>query len=157
MKNVPLRKVYQNGGTPPDKLDSFGIKYTSEQKLFAGLAKFDFESICVQEETLKHSNRTTWMGRHVPISESSYSNIVNEPSLLCNSDPRPRVASLIGPLQGLALQCKTQMELLFLDIDTTIKNKLGSTCKKLNQRHNRREQPSLDDCDHLYSVVPLHS
>ena len=34
-----------------DKLYSFGSKYTSQQKLFEKLAKFDFESICVQNET----------------------------------------------------------------------------------------------------------
>ena len=39
------------------------------------------------------------------------------------------------------------MKNLFLDIETTIKTKLGSILEKITQRHNRREQADLDDCD----------
>ena len=49
VKNVYPRNVYQIREILFDKLDSFGIKYTSEQKLFQNLATFDFESICVQD------------------------------------------------------------------------------------------------------------
>ena len=51
VKNVSPRNVYQIRETLFDKLVSCGIEYTSEQKLFKNLAIFDFESICVQEET----------------------------------------------------------------------------------------------------------
>ena len=87
VKNVYPRNVYQIQETLFDKLDSFGIKYTSEQKLFKNLAIFDFESICVQEETFRDTNRTTWIGKHVPISVSISSNLVEEPVFVCNSDP----------------------------------------------------------------------
>ena len=50
VENVYLRNVYQIRETLFDMLDSFGIKYTSEQKLFKNLAIFDFESICVQRK-----------------------------------------------------------------------------------------------------------
>ena len=53
VKNVYPRDVYQIRETLFEKLDSFGIKYTNEQKLFKNLAVFDFESICVQEETFR--------------------------------------------------------------------------------------------------------
>ena len=39
------------------------------------------------------------------------------------------------------------MKNLFFDIGTTITSKLGSILEKLTQRHNRREQADLDDCD----------
>ena len=39
------------------------------------------------------------------------------------------------------------MKILFLDIETTIKTKLGSIIGKLTQRHNLREQADLNDCD----------
>ena len=39
------------------------------------------------------------------------------------------------------------MKNLFFDIKTTIKIKLGSILEKPTQRHNRREQAHLDDCD----------
>ena len=48
--NYP-RNVYQVRETLFDKLHSFGIKYTSQQKLFKNLAMLDFESICAHEDT----------------------------------------------------------------------------------------------------------
>ena len=147
VKIVFPRNVYQIRETLFDKLDSFGINYTSEQKLFKNLAKFDFESIWVQEETFRDTITTTWIGKHVPISVSISSNFVEEPIFLCNSDPHPLVASFIRVLEILASQNKSKMKNLFLDIETTIKIKLGSILEKLTQRHNRREQANLDDCD----------
>ena len=87
------------------------------------------------------------MGKHIPISVSICSNAVNEPIFLCNSDPHHLVISFIGALENLALQSKTIMKNLFFDIETTMKSKLASTLEKLTQRHNRREQADLDDCD----------
>ena len=151
VKNIFPKNVYQIRETLFDKLDSFGIKYTSERKLFKDLAIFDFKSICVQEETLRDTNTTTWIGKHVPISVSISSNLVEEPIFICNSDPHHLVASFIGALENLASQSKAKMKNTFLDIETTIKIKLGSILEKLTQRHNRRESArfdmSQDDCD----------
>ena len=72
LKNVYPRNVYQIRETLFDKLDSFGINYTSEQKLYKNLAIFDFESICVQEETFRDKITTTWIGKLVSISESFF-------------------------------------------------------------------------------------
>ena len=134
-----------------DKPNSFGIKYTIEQKLFENLAIFDFESICGQEETFRDTNTTTWIGKHVPISVSISSNLVEEPIFICNSTAHHLVASFIGALENLASQSQAKMENLFPDIKTTIKIKLGSILVKLTQRHNRRESArfdmSQDDCD----------
>ena len=70
VKNVYPRNVYQIPETLFDKLDSFGINYTSEQNLFKKIAIFDFESICVQKETFRDTITTNWIGKHVPISVS---------------------------------------------------------------------------------------
>ena len=147
MKNIYPRNVYQIQETLFDKLDSFGIEYTSQQKLFKNLAISDFESICVQEETFRDTNTTTWLGKHVPISVSISSNLVEGTIFICNSDPHHLVASFIGALENLASQSKTKMENLFLDIETTIKIKLRSNLEKLTQRHNRQEPADFDDCD----------
>ena len=147
VKNAYPRNVYQIRETLFDKLDRFGIKYTSEQKLFKNLAIFDFGSICNQEETFRDTNATTWIWKHVPISVSLSSNLVEEPIFLCNSDPHHLDASFIGALEKRASQSKAKMKNLFLDIKKTVKTKLGSILEKLTQRHNRREQADLDDCD----------
>ena len=102
VKNVYPKNVYQLGETLFDKLDSFGINYTSQQKLFKNLAIFVFESICVQEESFEDTKTTTWIGKHVPILISISSNLVAEPIFLPNSDPNHLVSSFIGTLEGLA-------------------------------------------------------
>ena len=143
--------VYQIRETLFDRLDSFGIKYKREQNFFKSLAIFDFESVCVQKETFRDTNTTSWIGKHVLISVSICSNLVNEPVFICNSDPHHLVAIFIGAPENLASRSKAKTKNLFLDIKTTIKNKLGNILEKLTQRHNRRESArfdmSQDDCD----------
>ena len=151
VKNVYLRNLYQIRETLFDKLDSFGIKYTNEQKLLKNLEIFDFESICAQEETFRDPNTTTWIRKHVPISVSISSNPVEEPIFICNSDPHHLVASFLGALENIASQSKAKMKNVCPDIETTIKIKLGSILENFTQRHNRRESArfdmSQDDCD----------
>ena len=152
VKNVYPKNVYQTQQTLFDKLDSFGIEYTHEQALLKNLAIFDFESICVQDESFKDTDTTKWIGKHIPISVSIPSNLVKEPIFHCNSDPHHLVTSFIGALENLALQSITIMKNLFFDIETTINIKLGSIWEKLTQRHNRREKADLDDCDNETST-----
>ena len=147
VKNVYPKNVYQTQKTLFDKLDSFGIEHTNEQTLFKNLAIFDFESLCVQEQSFKDTDTTKWVGKHIPVSVSISSNLVKEPIFLCNSDPHHLVTSFISALEKLALQRKSKVKNLFFDIGTTINSKLGSILEKLTQRHNRREQADLDDCD----------
>ena len=155
VKNVFPRNLYQIRETLFDKLDSFGIKYTSQQKRFKILAMFEFESICVQEESFKDTKTTTWIRKHVPISVYISSNLVEEPIFLFSSDLHHLVLSFIGTLEGLASQNKAQMKLFILDIETKIRIKLGSILEKLTQRHNRREQADLNDCDSKICVSTL--
>ena len=62
VKNVYPRNVSQIQEILLDKLGSFGFKYTCEQKRIKNLTLFNFESICVQHETFRDTNNTTWMG-----------------------------------------------------------------------------------------------
>ena len=104
VKNVYPRNVYQIRKTLFDKLDSFGMKYTREQKLFQKLAILEFESICVQKETSRDTNTTTWIGKRVPISVSISSNLLEEPIFFFNSEYHHLVASFVGVLENLASQ-----------------------------------------------------
>ena len=153
VKNVYPRNVYQIQKTLFDMLDSFSIKNTSQQEFFKNknFAIFDFEPFCVEEGSFKDTHATTRIGKHVPTSVSNSSNLVEESSFLYNSDPHHLASSLIGTLEGLALQSKAQTTPLFLDIETTSKIRLGSILEKRTQRHSRREHArfdmSQDDCD----------
>ena len=84
---------------------------------------------------------------HLLVSISS--DLVKEPTSLCNTDPHRLVTSIIGALEKLALQSKAILKHLFLNIKTTINFKLGSILEKLTHRYNRREQAVLDDCDNV--------
>ena len=140
MKNVYPRNLYQIRQTVFDKLDSFGIEYTIEQKLSKNFAIFDFESSCAPEKTLRDTNTIFWIGKQVPISASISSKLAEEPIFLCNSDVLHLVASFIGSLENLASQSKAKKKNFFPDIETIMKIRLGSILEKFTQRQNRREQ-----------------
>ena len=140
VKHISPKNVYQLRETLFDKLDSFGIQYTDDQKLFTNLAVFDFESNCIPEEKFKNTKTTTWIGKHVPISVSISSNLIAEPKFLCKSNPRDLVGSFIDAVEGLATQSKVQMNLKFLGIETAIKSKLTRTLESLNERRCRNQR-----------------
>ena len=148
VKHINPKNVYQLRETLFDKLDSFKIQYTDDQKLLTNLAVFDFESTCIPEGKFKNNETTTWIGKQVPISVSISSNLIAKPKFLCNSNPRNLVESFIDAVEGLAIQRKAQMKLKFLEIETTIKSKLTRTLEYLNERRfgNQRVFEFKDHC-----------
>ena len=96
----------------------------------------------------RHTKKRTWIGKHVLITVSISSNLVEEPIFLCNSNLHHLVVSFIGTLENLVSQSKPKMESLFTDIETTIKVKLGNILEKLTQHHNRREHARFDMSQH---------
>ena len=139
-KHIYPKNVYQLRETFFDKLDSFDIQYTDDQKLFNNLSVFDFESICISEEKFKNTEMTTWIGKHVPISASIFSNLIAEPLFLCNSNPRDLVESFIDAVEGLATKSKAQMKLNFLEVETATKSKLTLALESLNERRYRNQR-----------------
>ena len=135
VKHIYPKNIYELRETLFEKLNAFNIPYGSEQKLFKKLVIFDFESICVKEESYKQIETTTWIGKHVPISVSIPSNLIPEPIFLCN--PHHLISSFITALEGLATQSKAQMKLNFIELETAIKTKLCAILEQLNQGRNR--------------------
>ena len=74
-------------GTFFDKLDFFSTPYTKEQQLLKNLAVFEFESICVREEQFKDTEATQWVGKHVPISVSISSTLIETPIFFLQFEP----------------------------------------------------------------------
>ena len=149
VKHIYPKNVYELRETLFEKLDAFNIPYRSDQKLFKNLAIFDFESICVKEaNSYKQTETTTWIGKHVPISVSTSSNLIPEPIFLSNANPHYLISSFTTALEGLATQSKAQMKLNFIEVETAIKIKLCAILEQLNQRRNRAESLSnvVDDC-----------
>ena len=139
VKQVCPKNVYELRETLFEKMDAFNIPYRNEQKLFKNLAVFDFESICVKEDSYKQTETTTWIGKHVPISVSNSSNLIPEPIFLCNASPHHLISSFITALEGLATQSKAQMKLNFIEVETAIKIKLYAILEQLNHRRNQAE------------------
>ena len=82
LKHIYPKNVYQLRETLFDKLDSFNVQYTDDQKLFNNLAVFVCESICVPKEKFKNTDSITWIGKHVPIAISISSNLIDMPIIL---------------------------------------------------------------------------
>ena len=112
------------------------------------MAVSDFESICVKEDAYKQTETTPWIGKHVPISVSTSSNLISEPTFLCNANLHYLNSSFITALDGLATQSKAQMNLNFIEVETAFKIKLCAILGQLKQRRNRAERVSniVDDC-----------
>ena len=136
VKKIYPRNVYEIRTIMFDKLDSFGITYTSEQKLFKKFSNIRlWIDLCLERDLQRHTNNNL-DGITCPDICVHFVTPWQWTNFLCNSDPHYLFQSFIGPLEGVVLKNKTQMKLLFLDIDTTIKIKLGRILEKLNQRHN---------------------
>ena len=68
--------MHQTTEKRSDKVDSFAVLYTDNQKLFKNMALFGFGSICVQEDKFYETDTKTWIGKHVPIYLSISSNLI---------------------------------------------------------------------------------
>ena len=110
--------MYELHETLFNKLDSFGIPYTDNQKSFNNLVKSDFESIVVEVENFMHTQKTTMIRYHAPTSVSISSNFKKEPVFNCDPNPRDSVPSLIDALEKLATQTEAQMLTNFLQNET---------------------------------------
>ena len=148
VKHIYPKNVYELRETLFERLNAFNIPYRNEQKLFKNLAIFDFEFICVKEDSYKQTETKTWIGKHVTTSGSISSNLSLEPIFRCNANPHHLILYFITALEGLATRSKSQMKLKFFEVQTAIKIKLCAILDQLNQRRNRAERVSnfADDC-----------
>ena len=73
-----------------------------ENKLFNKLKIFNFEPICVPAEELKETQTTTWIGKHVPVSVSISSNLIEEPIFLYKKNPHKLSIDFVTNLELLA-------------------------------------------------------
>ena len=126
VEHIYPKNVYELRETLFEKLDAFNIPNRNEQKLFKNLETFEIESVCVNEDSYKQTETTTWIGKHVPISVSISSNLISEPDFLCNANPHHLISSFITALERLATQSRAQMKLDFIEAETAITMKLSA-------------------------------
>ena len=109
-------------------------KVSEDNKLFNNLAIFDFESICVPTEELKETQTTTWIGKHVPISVSISSNLIDDPIFLYNKDPQNLIIDFVSNLELLAEKSKLEMRTKFQDIERAVNERMKKIFDQLNER-----------------------
>ena len=109
MKYIYPKNVYEPRETLFEKLEGFNLPVSQDNKLSNNLAIFNFESICVPTEELKETQTTTWIIKHVAISVSISSNLIDEPTYLYNEDPQNLIIDFVSNLELLAE--KSQLEI----------------------------------------------
>ena len=62
------------------------------------MAKFEFQSIYVKEDNFTDTETSTWIGKHVPISVSFSSSLVEGPIFLRNSNYGTLIGTIIDAL-----------------------------------------------------------
>ena len=72
------KSMYQLHGRLFDRLDSLGIFHADNQNQLNNIAISDFESICVEDEDSRDTERTTWTGKHNPFFVVISSNLITE-------------------------------------------------------------------------------
>ena len=113
MKQIYPNNVYELRETLLDKLDAFKIRYKQEQNLLKKLTVFDFDSICVKEDSYKETETTKYIAKPLSISVFISSKFIQEPIFCCNAIPHYLVLFFITALKGLATQSKAQIKLSF--------------------------------------------
>ena len=94
--------AYQLAETIFDQLEDVNIMVPQELRLFSHLIVFDFESITVPDNTLRNTDLTSWIGKHVPISVSIASNLLKDPIFICNEDPYQLIFDFVSSLTNIA-------------------------------------------------------
>ena len=117
--------MYQLQETLFGESESSNFHYSDDQKLFRNIVVFDFRSICVQEDKSCDTETTNWIGALFPISLSISSYLIEQPIVLCKSNPAALVGSFVDALDGLATQSKMQLKIKFLEIETSVNSKLN--------------------------------
>ena len=79
VRHIYPKNVYTLRETLFEKLEGFNITVSKGNTLVNNLAIFDFDSVCVPSDELNATQTTTWIGKHVPISISISSNLIDEP------------------------------------------------------------------------------
>ena len=134
MKHIYPKNVYELRETLFEKLEGFSLPVSEDNKFFKNLAIFDFQSICVPTEELKETQTTTCFGKHVPISVSISSKLIDEPIFLYNKDPQNLIIDFVSKLELLAEKSKLETRTKFQDIEVAVNERMNKIFDQLNER-----------------------
>ena len=85
-------------------------------------------------EELKETQTTTWIGKHVRISVSISSNLIDESIFLYTKDPQNLIIGFVTNLELLAEQSKLKMRKKFQDIEVAVNERMKQIFDQLSER-----------------------
>ena len=132
VKLIYPKNVYELRETLFEKLEGFNFPVSEDNKLFNNLEIIDFESICVPTEELKETQITTCIGKHVPISVSISSNLINEPIVCYNKNPQNLILDFVSKLELLAEKSKLEKRTKFQDFEVAVNERMKKILDQLN-------------------------
>ena len=115
--------MYQLRETLFDRLDSFDIRYSNDQKFFKYMEKFDLYSIEGKENPhYRYYNLDRYALSNICINfvQLAWTN-----SFSCSSNPGALVESTDDTIDGLETKSEAQKWFKFLEIETIVKSKLN--------------------------------
>ena len=137
VKGIYSKNVYDCRGTLFYKLDSFGMSLTDNQKLHNSMTVFVFESVSVEGKSFRDTETSTWIWEPIPFSASNSSNLIRRPIFLRNSNVLSLVTSFLDAMKKLSTQSKPQVEMNFLQVETTVESKVEQVLELPKKRPNR--------------------
>ena len=105
-----------------------------DNPLINNLAIFDFESICVPTDEPNATQTKTGIGKHVSISVSKSSNLINETIFLYSKDPQKFIIHLLINFKFLAEKSKLGLRTKFRDVEKVANEAMSKNFQDLNER-----------------------
>ena len=127
-----------------------------ENYLFKNLVVFHFESITVHDKSLNHTDSTTFIGKHVPISVSIHFNLISEPIFICDINPRSLVTKFILELLALSKRSSMEMRQLFDPYFQLIQQKTNEPNRNLPQNADDEIQDEASNLKILRYLKKLY-
>ena len=97
-----VRHIYPKNAYTFRKTIFENLDGNKNQKSFNNVAAFVFESIWVPTGELKATKKTTWIGKHVPISILTFSNLQDDPIFLCEKVQKLLIIAFVSSLELLS-------------------------------------------------------
>ena len=83
---------------------------------------------------MKANKTTSWIGKHVPIAVSIFSNLQDDPIFFCKKNPELLIIAFVSSLKLLAEKSKQQMGTKSQEIENTVNNRVKKILNKLDDR-----------------------
>ena len=94
--------AYQLSETIFEQLEDVKINVPLELSSFSHLIILSFESITLPDNTIRNTELTPRIRKHVPISVSISSNLLTQPIFICNEDPLQLSRDFVSCLANIA-------------------------------------------------------